>query len=300
MTDPSTGASRGFGFVRFHQEIDCTRALVEMQGVVITPANGLSPGRPLRVCTATPKNRAPGSTTPSAPISQSVARASFPEQIQLHDSTTSLFGSGRSVQPHHGLTSSSFNSPFAPGGAFDVAGFGRAGTSQAPPPPRAASPFQPSGLASSLHMLSTSVGGSGSLDRSASLPSRLAHSPGSLQVSTPSISSVSPTFASAPFASAAPTVRSSISSVSTNGVPLSASSDVDQLDPNNTTIFVGGLSSLISEETLKTFFVPFGEITYVKIPPGKGCGFVQFVRKIDAERAIERMQGFPIGGGRIR
>lgn len=37
-----------------------------------------------------------------------------------------------------------------------------------------------------------------------------------------------------------------------------------------------------------------------KIPPGKGCGFVQFVRKQDAERAIERMQGFPIGGGRIR
>lgn len=35
-------------------------------------------------------------------------------------------------------------------------------------------------------------------------------------------------------------------------------------DPNNTTVFVGGLSSLISEETLKTFFVPFGEITYVR------------------------------------
>ena len=52
-------------------------------------------------------------------------------------------------------------------------------------------------------------------------------------------------------------------------------------DPNNTTVFVGGLSSLISEETLKTFFTPFGEITYVKIPPGKGCGFVQFVRKTD-------------------
>jgi RNA recognition motif-containing protein len=75
---------------------------------------------------------------------------------------------------------------------------------------------------------------------------------------------------------------------------------VNSTDPNNTTVFVGGLSSLISEETLKTFFAPFGEITYAKIPPGKGCGFVQFVRKQDAERAIERMQGFPIGGGRIR
>ena len=33
---------------------------------------------------------------------------------------------------------------------------------------------------------------------------------------------------------------------------------------------------------------------------GKHCGFVQFVRKADAERAIEKMQGFPIGGSRIR
>ncbi|KAJ7245842.1 hypothetical protein C8J57DRAFT_1082201, partial [Mycena rebaudengoi] len=54
------------------------------------------------------------------------------------------------------------------------------------------------------------------------------------------------------------------------------------------------------EETLRTFFVPFGEIHYVKVPIGKRCGFVQFVRKADAERAIEKMQGFPVGGSRIR
>jgi hypothetical protein len=36
------------------------------------------------------------------------------------------------------------------------------------------------------------------------------------------------------------------------------------------------------------------------VPVGKHCGFVQFVRKADAERAIEKMQGFPIGGSRIR
>lgn len=90
-------------------------------------------------------------------------------------------------------------------------------------------------------------------------------------------------------------------------------------DPYNTTVFVGGLSPLISEETLRTFFTPFGEIHYVrvsllrywwdaniavfvqvKVPVGKHCGFVQFVRKADAERAIDKMQGFPIGGSRIR
>ncbi|KAG8724111.1 RRM protein [Ceratobasidium sp. 395] len=75
---------------------------------------------------------------------------------------------------------------------------------------------------------------------------------------------------------------------------------LNSADPYNTTVFVGGLSGLIAEDTLRSFFVPFGEIHYVKIPPGKGCGFVQFVRKADAERAIERMQGYPIGGGKIR
>jgi RNA recognition motif-containing protein len=71
-------------------------------------------------------------------------------------------------------------------------------------------------------------------------------------------------------------------------------------DPYNTTVFVGGLSPLIGEDTLRSFFTPFGEIHYVKVPVGKHCGFVQFVRKADAERAIENMQGFPIGGSRIR
>ncbi|KAJ7937677.1 hypothetical protein B0H13DRAFT_1537030, partial [Mycena leptocephala] len=72
------------------------------------------------------------------------------------------------------------------------------------------------------------------------------------------------------------------------------------VDPYNTTVFVGGLSPLVGEETLSTFFLPFGEIHYVKVPAGKHCGFVQFVRKPDAERAIEKMQGFPLGGSRIR
>ncbi|KPV77094.1 uncharacterized protein RHOBADRAFT_10101, partial [Rhodotorula graminis WP1] len=72
-------------------------------------------------------------------------------------------------------------------------------------------------------------------------------------------------------------------------------------DPNNTTVFVGGLPACISEETLKSFFHHFGEITYCKIPPGKGCGFVQFVRRQDAELAIAKMNDFPIHGkSRIR
>jgi len=38
-------------------------------------------------------------------------------------------------------------------------------------------------------------------------------------------------------------------------------------DPYNTTVFVGGLSPLISEDTLRTFFSPFGDIHYVSWLP---------------------------------
>ena len=71
-------------------------------------------------------------------------------------------------------------------------------------------------------------------------------------------------------------------------------------DPNNTTVFVGGLSGYVTEDELRSFFQGFGEITYVKIPPGKGCGFVQFVQRHAAEMAINRMQGYPIGNSRVR
>lgn len=78
--------------------------------------------------------------------------------------------------------------------------------------------------------------------------------------------------------------------------PLSPSQD-----PTNTTVFVGGLPACISEDTLRSFFQHFGEITYVKIPPNKGCGFVQFLRRPDAELAIAKMHDFPIHGkSRIR
>lgn len=73
-----------------------------------------------------------------------------------------------------------------------------------------------------------------------------------------------------------------------------------QTDPSNTTVFVGGLSSPVSEDELLQIFSPFGEVSYVKIPPGKGCGFVQYVHRSSAEQAIERMNGFTIGTSRIR
>lgn len=49
MTDPISGKSRCFGFVRFTEELERQRALIEMNGAWFA-------GRPLRVALATPRN----------------------------------------------------------------------------------------------------------------------------------------------------------------------------------------------------------------------------------------------------
>lgn len=85
------------------------------------------------------------------------------------------------------------------------------------------------------------------------------------------------------------------SSGSFNNIPNSGFNDL-----NNTTVFVGGLANGLNEDTLLALFEPFGQISNVKVPPGKGCGFVKFVKREDAENAIESMQGFVIGGSRVR
>lgn len=71
-------------------------------------------------------------------------------------------------------------------------------------------------------------------------------------------------------------------------------------DPNNTTLFVGGLSSSVTEDQLRHAFAPFGEICYSKIPPGKGCGFVQYVERRCAEYALKEMNGTMLGGSALR
>ncbi|GMM38864.1 Nam8 protein [Saccharomycopsis crataegensis] len=158
MMDPVTGTSRGYGFIRFANDQDQQRALIEMNGIVVN-------GRPLRVSTAVPKNSVNNSSNPV--------------------SATPLF-------------SNSPSRPIAPQ------------TSQ----------FQP---------------------------------------------------------------------------PLN-----QYTDPNNTTVFVGGLSNGVSEQQLRSFFQSFGDIIYVKVLNNKGCGFVQYVLRSSAENAIQQMQGYPIGNSRIR
>eukprot|EP00262_Sarcandra_glabra_P022163 TRINITY_DN96_c0_g3_i1.p1 TRINITY_DN96_c0_g3~~TRINITY_DN96_c0_g3_i1.p1 ORF type:complete len:478 (-),score=115.22 TRINITY_DN96_c0_g3_i1:274-1521(-) len=71
-------------------------------------------------------------------------------------------------------------------------------------------------------------------------------------------------------------------------------------DPNNTTIFVGGLDSNVTDDVLRQVFSQFGELVHVKIPIGKRCGFVQFANRACAEEALLMLNGTPLGGQNIR
>lgn len=71
-------------------------------------------------------------------------------------------------------------------------------------------------------------------------------------------------------------------------------------DPNNTTIFVGGLDPNVTDEQLKQVFSSYGELVHVKIPVGKGCGFVQFASRAAAEQALAALNGAQIGSQNVR
>ncbi|KAA8537717.1 hypothetical protein F0562_027293 [Nyssa sinensis] len=71
-------------------------------------------------------------------------------------------------------------------------------------------------------------------------------------------------------------------------------------DSTNTTIFVGGLDPSITDEDLRQPFSQHGEIVSVKIPAGKGCGFVQFANRNNAEEALQKLNGMVIGKQTVR
>jgi len=75
---------------------------------------------------------------------------------------------------------------------------------------------------------------------------------------------------------------------------------------NHHHIFVGDLSPEIDTETLKNAFAPFGELSDCRVVrdpttnKSKGYGFCSFVRKVDAQSAIEQMAGQWLGSRSIR
>lgn len=80
----------------------------------------------------------------------------------------------------------------------------------------------------------------------------------------------------------------------------SAQGNQSESDPNNTTIFVGGLDPNVTEDNLRQVFTTYGELGHVKIPIGKRCGFVQYVNRACAEEALLMLQGTQLGGQKIR
>ena len=52
-------------------------------------------------------------------------------------------------------------------------------------------------------------------------------------------------------------------------------------DPNNTTIFIGGLSGYIAEDELRSFFQDFDEITYIEIRPGMDDTVESMMRSVE-------------------
>ncbi|XP_047335192.1 polyadenylate-binding protein RBP47-like [Impatiens glandulifera] len=73
-----------------------------------------------------------------------------------------------------------------------------------------------------------------------------------------------------------------------------------EVDFTNTTIFVGGLDPSVTDEDLRQPFSQYGEIVSVKIPVGKGCGFVQFVNRNNAEDALSQLNNSTIGKQTVR
>lgn len=63
-------------------------------------------------------------------------------------------------------------------------------------------------------------------------------------------------------------------------------------DPSsNTLVFVGNVNDTVFEEEIRQVFGQFGEISLVRMPPGRGFCFVGFASHSHAERAILSMNG---------
>ncbi|KAK7291134.1 hypothetical protein RIF29_06043 [Crotalaria pallida] len=84
------------------------------------------------------------------------------------------------------------------------------------------------------------------------------------------------------------------------GGQSNGSSNQAEADSTNTTIFVGGLDPNVTDDDLRQSFSQYGEIVSVKIPVGKGCGFVQFANRNNAEEALQKLNGTTIGKQTVR
>jgi RNA recognition motif-containing protein len=75
------------------------------------------------------------------------------------------------------------------------------------------------------------------------------------------------------------------------------------------TVYVGGLDSNVTRETLHAAFVPFGDIADISLPkpelasstePHRGFGYVEFELEEDAKEAIDNMDQSELYGRVIK
>lgn len=342
MTDPVSGKSRCFGFVRFTDELERQKALIEMNGAWFG-------GRPLRVALATPRNN-------SNQNNNLQNHSQFQNQNQNHHSHHPN-GHFRNHTPNSLTPGNPSQGIFSPNNRNNPNFYNDPNQSDlmflpshsAHPPP----PHPPSALANSPYgFYGTPVLQPPPFDNNLI---------GNANTPPPPISNIGSNYAGRPSSSSDVPNHSNDNPTKNNptnnefaGYPPGAipgligiPNSIDQFgggpvnplitggtnganvefnnrpnlnhnfspnlrtlqgnsqgqpftDPKNTTVFVGGLSSEVSEQTLFTLFKPFGLIQQVKIPPGKNCGFIKYDTREEAEEAIGAMQGFIIGGNRIR
>ncbi|KAF5730553.1 polyadenylate-binding protein RBP45C-like [Tripterygium wilfordii] len=79
----------------------------------------------------------------------------------------------------------------------------------------------------------------------------------------------------------------------------SAQGSQGENDPNNTTIFVGGLDSGVTDDILKSVFSQYGELVHVKIPQ-ESVVVLFNLRTACAEQALSMLNGATLGGQNIR
>ena len=346
VTDPNTGRSRGYGFVRFGDEEEMKAALVEMAGVKCG-------SRPMRTSSATPRK----TSTPSAPV-QPPAPGAYPPGSQIPQGVMMgmhghvqgpgvMPGAATMLAPHVHAQMGAAGAPAyyagagAQGAQGEPPGDGGGGGGRAAGAPQQPGQQQGQGQGQHGRAEGENGGGGGSGARAqdaqgggeepqASSPPQegagvaggeqqqrrhksqpqhqqrgmlsegLAAQLGGLSVQVPSAAGVSPTSMGmgSPLgvggmhahAHAAGGMHSppGMGPVATGHVPPPP-------DTNNTTIFVGGLDSNVTEDMLTAAFSAVGELIYVRIPPGKNCGFVQYVLRQDAEHAMLALQGRQIG-----
>lgn len=72
------------------------------------------------------------------------------------------------------------------------------------------------------------------------------------------------------------------------------------LDPSNTTAFVGNVNSDVTEEDISQVFRRCGDIVSIKLLRAKGCAFVTYAERSSAERAIVDLHGKVIKNCAIR